>query len=555
MSWVTDSHRQNVMSLLQVLYSFLHTVTFLSMTVTAGRHLRDTSAAVIGEAGFTIKDPQRFATHFGRFILEENERFNTLPLRASPTLQQSPVRSQVASPVSLQAQRPSSAFLLQLALQSRDSRNPPIRFPAPESAGQFGGSEDVIAREEVRSRGRATVSEKLVITTPRNIFSRPNSQNRESFIQQFNSLPTSSPVRSRQLPNLQNPLLQTLFQSDNLQTGRSISSLSQAPRQGGDSEELQRELLDKQRQIDLLLDERKEKERLLIEALRRQSAERQYTGPSLTPTTSTTTTLTTTVTTTVTRSTTTATTARVEEFRSSDVIAEEEDEEEDEDYRVEFILEMTRGLVEATHKQRQNKSVEINEFSEDLLGKSFEEKPEKSSSPLEAIMNARDAVLRTMRSGNERTSPAIWAAVQILSDFVDSQQPGIPSDVLLAIIQLTEFLNAEDTRDGGDDDGGDGDGGDGTNGEDVPAPALFQPSRFTPPTTTEKQIVLSPQQTKLRDKLLKQKVMKQEEIERIIQRSKQKTKQSASGEFPGRIKLMDVSLNGQQFSFSTLPIY
>ena len=38
-----------------------------------------------------------------------------------------------------------------------------------------------------------------------------------------------------------------------------------------------------------------------------------------------------------------------------------------------------------------------------------------------------------------------------LSDFVDSQQPGIPSDVLIAIIQLTEFLNAEDIKEDGDD--------------------------------------------------------------------------------------------------------
>merc|ERR1711936_239851 len=146
---------------------------------------------------------------------------------------------------------------------------------------------------------------------------------------------------------------------------------------------------------------------------------------------------------------------------------------------------MTRELVEATHKQRDNLTEGRNEFSREIMGNSFEEKPERPTA-LEAIMSARNAVLRTMRAGNERTSPAIWAAVQILSDFVDSQQPGIPSDVLLAIIQLTEFLNAEDTRDGGDDVADGADGADGDNGEDEPAPALVQPSRFTPPTTTEK---------------------------------------------------------------------
>jgi len=315
-------------------------------------------------------------------------------------------------------------------------------------------------------------------------------------------------------------------------------SLFQQSGKGGDL--LQRELLEKQREIEMMLDERNEKERLLIEALRKQAAERQgppILAPTLRTTTTTTTTATTQSTTTI---ATTTTREEIEDFRSLDVV-EEEGDEEDENYKVEIILEMTRGLVEATHQQRLNSSEERTEFSEDLFGKPF---PEKPATPLEAIVNAREAVLKTMRSGNERTSPAVWAAVEILSDFVDSQQPGIPSDVLIAIIQLTEFLNAEDIKEDGDD----------VEEENVQAEVEVQ-QRFIHSTTTEKQILLSPLQIKLRDRLLKQKVMKQQEIDKIIERSKQKKQPTSSSKFPGRIKLMEVSSESQEFSFSTLPIY
>ena len=501
--------------------------------LTTARQVRDTSAAsaVIGEAGFTIKDPQRFANHFGRFILEENERFNNQAQFSGPIFQQSGVQSPRQGP---------SSLLLRLALQAQQSNNPPIRFPGPETEEEF------VLNDERKGR-RLKVSEKLVVNTPRSIFSRPAGHDRDSILKQFKDLASRSPLLSTPLPNLpaqprriQNPLLQTLFQNDNLHSGR--NPLFQQSGKGG--EELQRELLEKQREIEMMLDERNEKERLLIEALRKQSAERQ--GPAILALTPRTTTPTTTTTAT-TRSTTTTvtTTARqeVEEFSSSAVV---EEEIEEEDYKVEIILEMTRGLVEATHQQRLNRSEERNEFSEELFGKSFPEKAEKVGTPLEAIVNARDAVVKTMRSGNERTSPAVWAAVEILSDFVDSQQPGIPSDVLIAIIQLTEFLNAEDIKEDGED-----------GGEETVKAVVEVQQRFIPSTTTEKQILLSPLQIKLRDKLLKQKVMKQQEINKIIERSKQKNRptSSSSRKFPTRINLMGASSDSQQFSFSTLPIY
>ena len=516
-------------------------VTILA-TVQSRHHVsvRDTSAAVIGEAGFTIRDPQRFANHFGRFILEENERFNNQHLLSPPTSGPGQDSSAFLSQPPPPPPPPLNSLLLQLALQARNGPNPPIRFPGPES-DQSGGGE--------RLRDRVRVSEKLVLTTPRNIFSRPTSgqNNREALLRKLNNFASSSSVISTPFPSLQpnladqtgairNPLLQTLFQNTNLQAQTPLPS------------DLQRE-----REIALLLDQRNEKERLLIEALRNQSRQRQ--GIVLSQTTSTTTTTTTTTTTRVTttlHSTTTPpiyTTTRneIEEFRSSAFVEnnehQEEENEEEEEFKVEIILEMTRELVEATHKQRENVTQEREEFSGEIIGKSFEEKPERPTA-LEAIMSARNAVLRTMRAGNDRTSPAIWAAVKILSDFVDSQQPGIPPDVLLAIIQLTDFLNAEDN----------------TQKEEEPE------ERFLPRTTTEKQTMLSPNQIRLREKLLKQKIMKQQEINKIIQRAKHNRQpttptttttrsRSGDGQFPHRISLMDVNLNGQQFSFSTLPIY
>ena len=453
-------------------------IAIILSTVQSRHHVsvRETSAAVIGEAGFTIRDPQRFANHFGRFILEENERFNNQHL-LSPTSPQSfnTVPAQESSAF-LSQRPPLNSLLLQLALQARNGPNPPIRFPGPES-DQSGG------RERVR------LSEKLVVTTPppRSIFSRPTTGNsREALLRKLNNFASSSSIISSLQPNLggqsgaiQNPLLQTLFQNKNLQ-GQTAPQV-----------DLQRE-----REMALLLDQRNEKERLLIEALREQSRQRQavVSIPTTTSTTTTTTTTTTTATTRLHAPTTppiyTTTRNVIEDFRSS-AFVEDNEQEEEEEFKVEIILEMTRELVEATHKQRKNLTEERKEFSGEIIGKSFEEKPERPTA-LEAIMSARNAVLRTMRAGNDRTSPAIWAAVKILSDFVDSQQPGIPPDVLLAIIQLTDFLNAEDNINSQKE-------------EPAVTPVV---DRFLPTTTTEKQAMLSPTQIKLREKLLKQKIMR-----------------------------------------------
>ena len=410
-----------------------------------------------------------------------------------------------------------------------------------------------------------------------------------SFARQFNIL--SSSIVTTALPNIspsqavqssptliKNPLLQTLFKTNNIQDAnngqnhpfskiglqQTASQNLNSPNQNGNMILMakERELIEKQRQINLLLDDKNEKERLLIEALRQQKKEEivptyiplttsQAPSPRVTSTTTSTTTTTTITTTTI------ALEDYEEDFRSSEdeQFYDDSDPLDNSNFEVEIILEMTRELVEAKQKEKENVTSDKNE---NIIHPLKDEKPIIPSTPFEAIMNAREAVIRTMKEGTERTSPAVWAAVKILSDFVSSQDPGLPSNVLQSIIQLTEFLNSEMNS---------------TSQSSEKFSELSQtissiPS--APPTTTikTKQLTtLSPAQIKLKEKILKQKLLRQKQINKILQGDKSKTsssskhnqnpsvKISTSNNFPSRINLMDVKLRGNQFSFSTLPIY
>ena len=310
----------------------------------------------------------------------------------------------------------------------------------------------------------------------------------------------------------------------------------------------ERELIEKTRQIELLLNENNEKERLLLEALREQGKDVSTTS-SVVPTFIPSTTTTTPAPTTTTTASTTTFAEFEEEFRNSDN-HDIEEESLDDEFEVEIILQMTRELVEARQKELLQQSEDDEEASQVLT---------TASTPFQAIMNARQAVIKTIEEGNDRTSPAVWAAVKILADFVDSQDPGLPSDVLQAIIQLTEFLNTEmKTQDTSDK----------IVSSTSSRPTLPLPTTSTTikPTTSSSSQTLSPTQLKLREEILKQKLLKQKQINKILASSKnsdEKTKQqpsikistSSSKSFPSRINLMDVKVRGNQFSFSTLPIY
>ena len=309
----------------------------------------------------------------------------------------------------------------------------------------------------------------------------------------------------------------------------------------------ERELIERQRQLNLLLDEKNEKEKLLIDALRERGKDATTTPivptfiPATTPTT-----LSTTTTTTTTTSTTTLATDFEEDFGNADSTGLENEE-----FEVEIILQMTRELVEARQKELLQESERSggasleNIPSTELQNQKVETSSSRPNTPFEAIMNAREAVIKTMEEGNERTSPAVWAAVKILADFVDSQDPGLPSDVLQAIIQLTEFLNTEmssqDTRH-----------------DKIVSPTTSRPTSTTTSSSTPQ---LSATQLKLREEILKQKLLKQKQINKILESSQDKEEKRkpsikiSSKTFPSRINLMDVKLRGNQFSFSTLPIY
>ena len=87
------------------------------------------------------------------------------------------------------------------------------------------------------------------------------------------------------------------------------------------------------------------------------------------------------------------------------------------------------------------------------------------------------------------------------------------------------------------------------------------PTTSTAPNTAEKQeATLSPVQRRLRDRILKQKLLSQKQLKQIIsgktdkKQTQSQSKISTSNSFPSRINLMDVKLRGNQFSFATLPI-
>ena len=87
------------------------------------------------------------------------------------------------------------------------------------------------------------------------------------------------------------------------------------------------------------------------------------------------------------------------------------------------------------------------------------------------------------------------------------------------------------------------------------------PTTTTAPNTAEKQeATLSPVQRRIRDRILKQKLLSQKQLKQIIsgktdeKQSQSQSKISTSSSFPSRINLMDVKLRGNQFSFATLPI-
>lgn len=314
------------------------------------------------------------------------------------------------------------------------------------------------------------------------------------------------------------------------------------------SQAREQELIEEQRQKDLLLDQRSEKERLVIEALIQQGIIQGPKVPDLAVPTFIPTTRTTPPSVPTTRRTTTEAVLpdlrllREEEKSSGAADPERSNNAsgDNDEFEVEIILDMTRELVEA--KRQEKIELEAAETEHSLVPGS-----------LEAIMGARAAVTRVMEAGGERNSPATWAAVKILSDFVDSQDPGLPSAVLESIIHLTEFLNMklEDKKEEGLPRSE-------KNQLPVKSAATSVPSTLPSPGPT-----LSPTQMRIREQILKQKLLKQKKLKEIFMEKGSNTprieaprvKITMKNSFPTRIDLRTEAENGKQLPFSTLPIY
>ena len=347
-----------------------------------------------------------------------------------------------------------------------------------------------------------------------------------------------------------NPLLQTLFKSRNNEPASTaaiqhplaaigLQAVTDA-RQSLISQAREQQIIEEQRQRGLLLDNKSEKERLVIEALIKQGIIQGPQSPdSAVPTFIPTTTTTSPPTEPTSRRTTTeAVLPDLRLLREEEKSSGDEDSDEDEQFEVEIILDMTRELVEAKRQEK----IEL-ENAEPA------EPPVPGS--LEAIMRARAAVTRVMQAGSERNSPATWAAVKILSDFVDSQDPGLPSAVLESIIHLTEFLNMKLEKEQG------------LPRSEKSHSTVKSVAAAVPSTPRSQGPTLSPTQMRIREQILKQKLLKQKKLKEIFMEKGSKTQKNEAprvkitmkNSFPARINLRTEAEDGKQLPFSTLPIY
>ena len=206
---------------------------------------------------------------------------------------------------------------------------------------------------------------------------------------------------------------------------------------------------------------------------------------------------------------------------------------------------------------------------------------------VEAVERARTAVQRRISTGRDKSSPAVWAAVNALTQFVEGPKVSdkdVPEVIFRAIIQLTNFLDTDKGI-----------------GEEKAESLTAQQERLRTQILKQKQQqqqeienilkaeavtafmkeekkAVSVQQQILRDQILRQKLKQEEEIENILSAeavSKEENKSETSSIFvvdkdktrllfPARIEIPreqdriedDRSrvTGGPSFAFSTLPV-
>lgn len=227
-------------------------------------------------------------------------------------------------------------------------------------------------------------------------------------------------------------------------------------------------------------------------------------------------------------------------------------------------LEEKQKLFDALLKEKEEKERLLKEAlarheSERALaqmkGKEIEEerrtsamKPEfnEKEKAISATHRAKSAIENKKVTGTEKSSPAVWEAIKVLSKFVERQEADafeeiIPEDILTAINKLSNFLESEDSGDS---------------------------------TATDEKKTLTSNQERIRKLILQQKLQREQEIENILSSEPVETfmqlefsPSKSKSSFPARIAIEETPKQGSlsrastakqvdaAFSFATLPVF
>ena len=251
--------------------------------------------------------------------------------------------------------------------------------------------------------------------------------------------------------------------------------------------------------------------------------------------------------------------------------------------QIELILaerkEKERLLVEALAETRvQSEKLNASKNRENKLNDKIMLRNIKE---IEAVERARAAVQRRKSTGSDKSSPAVWAAVIALTQFVEGQDVSdkvVPEDIFRAIKQLTNFLDGEERVETLS-----------AQQERLRSQILKQKQQqqqeienilkaeaVTAFMNKEKQArkqALSVQQKLLREQVLRQKLKQEEEIENILSKDGNNSatpsifvaEEDKTRQFPARIAIhreqdrrkenKSKLTGGSNFAFSTLPVF
>ena len=168
---------------------------------------------------------------------------------------------------------------------------------------------------------------------------------------------------------------------------------------------------------------------------------------------------------------------------------------------------LNNPLFQTLLKQKQEKDRKLKAI---LRGSSSE-----NMSRSKVFIDAKNVVERRKTFGRSKSSPEVWAAVKILTDFVEREEEDnrdIPQHIIMAIIQLTEFLDQDEK-------------------------------------SVQEQSSLTPRQEKIREEILQQTLRKKQQISQILNNNRTRVEQKM-------ISIVESSRTApsSSFSFDTLPV-